>query len=79
MPTILFLNGYRFFFYSDEGTEPAHIHVTKGDAGGKIWLEPELEVVFFVNFTKREQREIMEIVKINYFVFKNKWHDYFKK
>ncbi|MBC7467314.1 MAG: DUF4160 domain-containing protein [Bdellovibrio sp.] len=27
MPTILRKNGFRFFFYSNEGEEPAHIHV----------------------------------------------------
>ena len=40
MPTVLLKDGFRFFFYSDEGSEPAHIHVKKGDAEGKIWLEP---------------------------------------
>lgn len=29
MPTILRLLGFRFFFYSNEGTEPAHVHVEK--------------------------------------------------
>ena len=44
MPTILLLEGFRFFFYSNENDEPAHIHVKKGDAEGKIWLEPDLEI-----------------------------------
>ncbi len=26
MPTILFIYGWRLFFYSNEGTEPIHIH-----------------------------------------------------
>jgi Domain of unknown function (DUF4160) len=30
MPTILRINGYRFFFYSNENDEPAHVHVEKG-------------------------------------------------
>lgn len=31
MPVILRINGFRFFFYSNEGNplEPAHIHVMK--------------------------------------------------
>lgn len=40
MPTILFINGFRFFFYSNENNEPAHIHVKKADAEAKIWLAP---------------------------------------
>jgi hypothetical protein len=26
MPTVLLLNGFRFFFYSNENNEPVHIH-----------------------------------------------------
>ena len=40
MPTILRLLGFRFHFYSDEGNEPAHIHVTKDDCEIKFWLDP---------------------------------------
>ena len=44
MPTVLFLNGFRFFFYSNENDEPAHIHVRKGNGEGKIWLEPSIQI-----------------------------------
>ena len=30
MPTVLRVHGYRFFFFSNEGREPAHIHVQSG-------------------------------------------------
>jgi hypothetical protein len=39
MPTILLLNGFRFFFYSNENNEPIHVHIEKGSAEAKIWLE----------------------------------------
>lgn len=35
MPTVLVLDGYRLFFYSNENDEPAHIHVEEGEAIGK--------------------------------------------
>jgi hypothetical protein len=38
MPTILYVNGWRFHFYSNEGNEPMHVHATKGDAECKYWL-----------------------------------------
>ncbi len=44
MPTVLLINGFRFFFYSNENNEPVHVHVTKGNADGKIWLEPVLNI-----------------------------------
>jgi hypothetical protein len=40
MPTVLRSRGYRFFFYSLEGTEPPHIHVEHGDNVAKFWLQP---------------------------------------
>ena len=40
MPTILRIYGYRFFFYSLEGSEPPHAHVEHGDKVAKFWLQP---------------------------------------
>jgi hypothetical protein len=79
MPTVLYINGYRFFFYSQEGNEPMHIHVTKSEANGKLWLEPVIKVAYFINFTVRQQREIMQIIENNYPLLKRKWHEYFSK
>jgi hypothetical protein len=36
MPTLLRWKGYRFFFYSADGWEPAHIHVAKDGKETKI-------------------------------------------
>ena len=41
MPTILYVQGWRFHFYSNEGNEPMHVHVVKGDAECKYWLHPD--------------------------------------
>ena len=38
MPTVLFLFGLRFFFYSEEHL-PIHIHVKNGDGRAKINVE----------------------------------------
>jgi hypothetical protein len=32
------IDGYRFFFYSNERNEPPHMHVWKGGNEAKIWL-----------------------------------------
>jgi len=39
MLTILFINGWRFHFYSDERNEPVHIHVEKAEKECKYWLD----------------------------------------
>ncbi len=36
MPTILRIKGLRFHFYSDEGTEPAHIHIRSAEGECKF-------------------------------------------
>ncbi|QQO53580.1 MAG: DUF4160 domain-containing protein [Thiohalocapsa sp. PB-PSB1] len=40
MPTGLRIRGLRFHFYSDEGTEPAHIHIRSAEGECKFWLSP---------------------------------------
>lgn len=42
MPHVLRSDGYRIFFYSDEGNprEPPQIHVVAGEKVAKFWLDP---------------------------------------
>jgi len=77
MPTILRINGYRFFFYSSDQSEPAHIHVAKGSGIGKIWLIPELKVQYLNYFTRQEERQIIAMVDEHKSLFKEKWNEFF--
>lgn len=40
MPTVLRSGPYRFFFYSRDISEPAHVHVEREDKVAKIWIDP---------------------------------------
>jgi len=65
MPTILFVRGWRFFFYSNEGNEPMHVHARKGEAECKYWIDPEkfdIQLEFEHNCSPRLHREVREIV-----------------
>jgi hypothetical protein len=47
MPAVFRYKGFRFFFYSNEGSprEPVHVHV-RGDGGeAKFWLRPGVRVI----------------------------------
>ena len=79
MPTLLLLYGFRFFFYSNEGNEPPHIHVVKGNSNGKIWLEPDIAIAYLHGFNASEGKQIREITMEHAGIFKNKWHEYFGK
>ena len=77
MPTVLTVQGFRFFFWSNESDDPIHVHVEKGGAEGKIWLEPIIKVAYMHEFTSRQQKIIMEIITSNLFTFKQKWNEHF--
>jgi len=49
------LGAYRAFFYSNEGSEPAHIHVRSGDKEAKFWLH-DLSVAVNAGFRPRNWR-----------------------
>jgi len=78
MPTVFIVQGFRFFFFSNEGTEPIHVHVEKADKTCKFWLNP----VFLARnykFTSVELRKVMEIIEDRKNEIEEKWHDYFNK
>lgn len=76
MPTVLRINGYRFFFFSLEGNEPAHIHVEKSDSYAKFWLQP-VTLARSVGFRSHELREIHGIIEANVELFQERWDEYF--
>ncbi len=78
MPTILFVNGFRFYFYSGDQNEPAHIHVEKGGGNAKIWLEPDVRAKYFVGLKPKEEREILSIIGTHYDLLIKKWYEYFQ-
>ena len=79
MPNVSLIDGFRFFFYSNENNEPAHIHVSKADSDGKIWLEPGIAIAYMYGFSNAEQKNIMKIIKTNYQIFLNQWYEHFNK
>lgn len=75
MPTLLKINGFKFFFYSNEH-EPKHIHAMKGEAFAKINLA-NLEVEFS-SFKGGDLSFVLDIVKAHKIDFERKWDEYFK-
>jgi len=57
MPSILVVEGFRFFFYSNENKEPPHIHIVKGDATAKFWLD-HIKEAYSNDFSKKELKKI---------------------
>jgi hypothetical protein len=61
MPTIARLGPYRFFFYSNEWREPAHVHVQRDRATAKFWLTP-LALARSTGFAAHELAKLKEMV-----------------
>ena len=76
MPTVLRLLNWRFHFYSDEGTEPAHIHVDTGGGECKFWLDP-VRLARSRNIAAAELRRIEVAVFERQQFFKEKWNEFF--
>jgi len=76
MPTILRVGRFRFFFFSNESQEPAHIHVKAGSDEAKFWLTP-VRLVFNRGFNGRELNQIALIVEEHRHEFLERWNEYF--
>ncbi len=76
MPTIHREDGFRFFFYSNERSEPAHIHVEHGDGVAKFWLLP-VTLENAVGLNARQLRRAREIVEENAAMFREAWNEHF--
>lgn len=75
MPIVLRVNGYIFWFYSNENNEPAHIHVRKGGATAKYWLAPKIKEEYSYGFKVKERRDIKLIIEKNLNFLIKKWNE----
>ena len=76
MPTLLRIDGFRFYFFSHEPNEPPHVHVDRGGATIKIWLET-LEVARSIGFRAHEISGIVALTEQHRAEFLEAWHGYF--
>ena len=75
MPTVLRKNGFRFFFYSNEGTEPAHIHIVGRNGELKVWMNP-VAIAKTYNLSPKDQKEAIKIVLENRQLILDKWEEW---
>ncbi|MBF0588308.1 MAG: DUF4160 domain-containing protein [Magnetococcales bacterium] len=76
MPTILTINGYRFFFFSNEGQEPVHIHVEKAEGYAKFWIKP-VSLARTRGFKARQLAELHKLVEEHKGTFEERWNEFF--
>ncbi|NDW22914.1 DUF4160 domain-containing protein [Alteromonas hispanica] len=76
MPTVLKIGPYRFFFYSNENGEPAHIHIQRERMLAKFWLRP-VALASSTRFAPKELRTLEKLVVENRDAFLEAWNGYF--
>ena len=73
MPTVLRVRGYRFFFFSEEGREPPHIHVESAEKYAKFWLSP-VALAASAGYNASEVSRLRRLVEEYTSLFEEKWH-----
>ena len=76
MPTVLRIGPFRLFFFSNEGLEPAHIHVKAGGDEAKFWLDP-VQLVANYGFNGHQLRRIQRLVEEHRDELLEAWNEHF--
>lgn len=79
MPKIFEWNGYKFFFFSNEGIprEPCHVHIRKGEKSAKFWINPYVSLVYSHDMTSKELLGLEKLIHENIDGFRRKWDEHF--
>ena len=75
MPTVLLIDGFRFFFYSNEYL-PKHIHIEKAEKTAKFNLE-NVELVKSSGFNSTQLKTMRNLVEVNQELLIQKWDEFF--
>jgi hypothetical protein len=76
VPTVLRIGPYRLFFYSADGDEPPHVHVSREDAVAKYWLDP-LRYDHSLGFRPNELRKIQRTLAERKVELLEAWDEFF--
>lgn len=79
MPVVFIFQGFKFFFYSNEGDprEPVPIHVRKDRNMAKFWLEPEVQTAESYGFSAVELNKIRKIIDNKRTEIEDAWNEHF--
>jgi len=80
MPKVFEIEGYRGFFFSNEGTplEPVHIHIKKGEGEAKFWVTPNVTLAESWSMKVSELTRAQEIVVEHQREILDLWNRYFR-
>lgn len=83
LPSLFTVSGYKVYFWSNEDSEPIHIHVAKGKPSPnatKIWLTKSGGCILASNgsnISSKELHELMEFISAQFFLICAEWKKFF--
>ena len=77
MPTI-FIEGYKFRFYSSDVHEPPHVHVLHAEKVAKIWLDP-IQIATNRRYNRAELNRVLKLTQDNRIRLLEAWHEHFDR
>ncbi len=75
-PTVFREGGYRFFFFSRE-EDRLHVHVISGDGEAKFWLEPDIELAKNYHYSRKQLKDIEQLIEEHKNEIVSAWQEYF--
>lgn len=81
MPKVFEWNGYKFFFFSNEGTprETCHIHVRKGEKIAKFFVNPTIILDSSWGFSPAELTMLDDKIEEKKEMIMEKWNEFFRE
>ncbi len=76
MPEVFRDKGFRFLFYSNERSEPCHVHVIGQGGEAKFWI-PSCQLVRTYNLNPTQLRTILGILRERVNEIEEKWDEHF--
>lgn len=74
MVTLLKVDGFKFYFWTQENFEPPHFHVSKGGGSAKYFLDP-LKEAWVKGMSDEDKARMAELASAN----ASKWLDEWKR
>ncbi len=76
-PPVLRVEQYRFFFFSNEGHEPPHVHAQDAEKLSKFWLDPVV-VAASTGYSSPGLTRIRALVTQHRDMLLEAWHEFFR-
>jgi Domain of unknown function (DUF4160) len=78
MPKVIEVEGYRIFFYADEGNESPHVHVLKQGEEAKFWIRP-VQLASNRGMSAKNLNRARKLVETHQKLAQEKWNEFHSK